>query len=85
METAIQRRQTAFRLSETLLEDLKVKASKCNRSLNNLVESILMQALYDMPNSDTISAIEETKSGKYAGVLDMTDFNAFLKSIDSAQ
>lgn len=85
METAIQRRQTAFRLSETLLEDLKIKASQCNRSLNNLVESILMQALYDTPNSDTVSAIEETKSGKYAGVLDMKDFNAFLKSIDSAQ
>lgn len=85
METAIQRRQTAFRLSETLLEDLKIKASQCNRSLNNLVESILMQALYDTPNSDTVSAIEETKSGKYAGVLDMKDFNTFLKSIDSAQ
>lgn len=85
MKTAIQRRQTAFRLSETLLEDLKIKASQCNRSLNNLVESILMQALYDTPNSDTVSAIEETKSGKYAGVLDMKDFNAFLKSIDSAQ
>lgn len=84
MTTAVQRKQTAFRLNETLLEDLKIKAQQCNRSLNNLVESILMQALYSSPNADTVEAIEETRSGKYAGTLDMTDFNAFLGSIDKA-
>lgn len=34
---------------------------------------------------ETIEAIKETRSGKYAGTLDMTDFDSFLKSIDSAE
>lgn len=34
---------------------------------------------------ETVDAINETRSGKYAGVLDMTDFDSFLKSIDSAE
>lgn len=83
MNTVVQRRQTAFRLSEALLEDLKIRAAQCNRSMNNFVESLLMQALYDTPNADTQEAIQETRSGKYAGTLDMTDFNAFLGSIDN--
>lgn len=41
-----------------------------------------MQALYKNP-ADTQDAIQETRSGKYAGTLDMTDFNAFLGSIDN--
>lgn len=35
-----------------------------------------------MLNEDTIDAIKETRTGKYAGTLDMTDFNSFLESID---
>lgn len=85
MITVVQRKQTAFRLNENLLEDLKIRAKQCNRSLNNFVESVLMQALYPSPNADTIEAIEETRSGKYAGTLDIADFNAFLGSIDKAQ
>lgn len=34
---------------------------------------------------ETIEAIKETRSGKYAGTLDMTDFDSFLKSIDDAK
>lgn len=84
MYATIQRKQTAFRLSESLLEDLKIRAMQCNRSVNNLVESILMQALYNTPNAETIEAIEETRSGKFAGTLDMSDFDAFVNSIDNA-
>lgn len=76
------RKQTAFRLNESLLEDLKKCAAQCNRSLNNYVESLLAQALYGTPNPDTVEAINETRSGKYAGTLDMKDFDAFLHSID---
>lgn len=82
MDTTISRKQTAFRLSESLLEDLKKRAAQCNRSLNNYVESILAQAIYGTPNPDTINAIQESRSGKYAGKLDVQDFDAFLKSID---
>ena len=43
METAIPRTQTAFRLSNELLRRLKIEARKQNRSLNNYVESVLME------------------------------------------
>lgn len=83
METTVLRKQTAFRLNEALLEDLKIKAAQCNRSLNNYVESLLAQALYGTPNPDTIEAISESRAGKYAGKLDMKDFDSFLNSIDA--
>lgn len=83
METTIVRKQTAFRLNEVLLDDLKLRAAKCNRSLNNFVESILAQALYGQPNPDTVEAIKESRSGKYAGTLEMKDFDSFLNSIDA--
>ena len=34
---------------------------------------------------EMIEAIKETRSGKYAGTLDMTDFDSFLKSINSTE
>ncbi len=83
METVTIRKQTAFRLNESLLEDLKQRAAQCNRSLNNYVESLLAQALYGTPNPDTVEAINETREGKYAGKLDMQNFDEFLNSIDS--
>ena len=46
------KKQTAFRFSEDLLERLKVRAKKDNRSLNNYVEKILMEAVYDEPNEE---------------------------------
>ncbi len=49
METII-RKQASFRLREDLLEILKSKAQKANRSLNNFVESTLMEALCETPN-----------------------------------
>ena len=42
METIV-RRQTSFRLSEELLERLKIEADKVNRSLNSFVENALME------------------------------------------
>ena len=83
METTVTvRKQTAFRLNEFMLEDLKKRAAQSNRSLNNYVESLLAQALYGNPNPDTIEAINESRSGKYAGTLNMKDFNSFIHSID---
>lgn len=37
-----------------------------------------------MFREETIEAIKETRSGEYAGTLDMKDFDSFLKSIDEA-
>ena len=37
-----------------------------------------------IPNSETIAAIEEIRNGKYAGELDMSSYDAFMKSINSS-
>ena len=52
MEAAIDRKQTAFRLSTDLLDRLRLAAKKQNRSLNNFVESILMDVVYNEPNGE---------------------------------
>ncbi len=83
METTARKKQTAFRLSEALLAEINIRAMQSNRSVNNYVESILSQSVFGTPNPDTIEAIKESRSGKYAGKLDMQDFDSFLKSVDA--
>ncbi|MCQ2052146.1 MAG: toxin-antitoxin system HicB family antitoxin [Bacteroidaceae bacterium] len=56
---AAQKKQTAFRLDGDLLERLRVKARRENRSLNNYVERVLMAVAYDEPNEITIAAMKE--------------------------
>lgn len=56
--------QTAFRFDKELIRRLKIKAKQENRSLNNYVETVLMDVVYDEPNEETIEAIREAKSGK---------------------
>ena len=55
---AIDRKQTAFRLRKDLLERLKIEARKENRSLNNYVESVLLDAVYRESNEETLAAME---------------------------
>ena len=82
MTTTTARTQTAFRLSNALLERLRREAEREHRSLNNLVELLLMEALEDRPNPETLAAIEEARSGKYAGMVDTDSVEAFIKSIE---
>lgn len=85
MDATIDRKQTAFRLSTDLLERLKMAAKRQNRSLNNFVESVLMDVVYNEPNEETKAAIEEAKAGKYAGTIDMRNFDTFMKSINDIE
>lgn len=85
MKAITTRKQTAFRLDSELLDRLKEEAKKHNRSLNNFVESLLMDIVYNEPNEDTKKAIEEAKAGKYAGNIKMTDFESFMKSINEIE
>lgn len=64
MDTTIERKQAAFRLSTVLLERLNEEARHANRSLDSLVEDILSDALEHRPNPETLAAIEEARSGK---------------------
>lgn len=79
---AIVRKQTSFRLREDLLQVLQEQAKKANRSLNNFVESTLMDAIYSEPNEETIAAIKEARTGKFAGTIDTSSMEAFIKSCE---
>ena len=84
MATTVERKQTAFRLRTDLVERLRIEARRENRSLNNLVEVMLSEALDTRrPNPETMAAIEEARSGKYAGELDASSFKAFMKSVNA--
>lgn len=85
MDVTIDRKQTAFRLSSDLLERLKIAAKRQNRSLNNFVESVLMDVVYNEPNEETKAAIVEAKAGKYAGTIDMSNFDTFMRSINDIE
>lgn len=85
MEIAI-KKQTAFRLDSDLLEALKSAAKREHRSLNNFVECILMDVMYSSePNDETKAAIEEARTGKSAGVIDTSSFEAFMKSLNEIE
>ena len=75
------KKQTAFRFSEDLLERLKDRARKDNRSLNNYVENLLMEAVYDEPNEETVAAMKEAKEGKGLETLDLAKFKEFVASL----
>ena len=72
--------QTAFRLDKDLINRLKAKAKKANRSLNNYVETVLMDIVYD-ENDETVSAIEEVRSGKPLERLDVDNLDDFVASL----
>ncbi|WP_242203360.1 hypothetical protein [Aestuariivivens insulae] len=71
--------QTAFRLEKDLLEILKEKASSQKRSLNNYVEYILFKSVGDIPNADTIEAINEAHDNK--NLKPIKDLDSFLESL----
>ncbi len=73
--------QTAFRFRKDLLERLKIRARKENRSLNNYIETILMDVTYNQPNDETIAAIKEAKSGKNLKKLDLKKFDEFVANL----
>lgn len=80
METVVSnRRQTAFRLRADLLDRLRVKAKKENRSLNNYVESVLLDAVFDEPNDETLVAMKEADN---LTKVDMSNYESFLKSLE---
>lgn len=62
---AIVRKPASFRLRTDLLESLKKNAARENRTLNNYVESVLLDFVYNRPNEETIMAIKEAKSNSH--------------------
>lgn len=60
----IVRRTTSFRLRTDLLERLRQNAARENRTLNNYVESVLINIVYNEPNEETKAAIEAAMTRK---------------------
>jgi hypothetical protein len=63
------------------MERLKTEAKRRNVSVNSFVEALLYDMLYCTPNATTLAAMQETLSGKYAGVIDTTTTESFINSI----
>ncbi len=61
MDIALKKNQS-FRLSVELIERLKHLAKRQNRSLNNYVETVLLDAAYHEPNAVTLAAMKEAES-----------------------
>jgi hypothetical protein len=80
MATTIQRKQTSFRLRTDLLDLMKQDAERTNRTLNNFLESLLLDYYYNEPNEVTKSAIEEAMSGRNRNKV-YTDVDEMLNDI----
>ena len=82
MEIALKKNQS-FRLSVELIDRLKQLAKRQNRSLNNYVETVLLDAAYHEPNVVTLAAMKEAESAAMNDVpsLDMSSIEAMEKSM----
>lgn len=82
MNTAsVSRKQTSFRLNEELLSRLQAEAKRHNRSLNNLVESVLMAFVAERPNNITLAAMKEAEISNNLDTLDLKSFRSFVDSL----
>ena len=72
METTV-RVQASFRLKAELMERLRMGAKASNRSLNNFVENVLLDAMCHEPNETTKAAIVEAMSNNNKMAYDSVD------------
>ena len=72
METTV-RVQASFRLKADLMERLRMGARASNRSLNNFVENVLLDAMFREPNDTTKAAIAEARNNKGKKAYDSVD------------
>ena len=57
-----EKKLTSIRLSKNLYSELQKKAKEQNRSVNNYIETTLMESLdFYEPNEETIAAMEEVQ------------------------
>lgn len=75
------RRQTTVRLPDYMLADLNAEARRQGISVSRLIEDRLEESMYP-PNKETLEALDEARSGKYAGVVNTSSFDAFMKSFE---
>lgn len=81
MELTLEKKAHVFRLPVYLLERLKELAQKDRRSLNNYVETVLLDAAYNEPNDLTRQSFEDAKAGRTYGPIDTSSVENMLKSM----
>lgn len=81
MDIALEKKAHVFRLPAYLLERLKELARKDQRSLDNYVEVLLLDAVYNEPNEETRLSFEDAKAGRLEGPIDTSSVEAMLKSM----
>jgi hypothetical protein len=81
MNTVVARKQTAFRLSVDLVNKLKEAAMQNNRSLNNYVESLLIDIVYNRPNKLTLQAMKEANESENLETLSAKDLENTINSL----
>ncbi len=77
------KKNQSFRLPVDLIERLKLMAKRQNRSLNNFVETLLLDAAYNEPNAETLAAMKEAESGalRDAPEIDLSSIEAMERSM----
>lgn len=70
-------------MKSRVADRLKQLAKRQNRSLNNYVETLLLDAAYHEPNETTLAAMEEVRSGKLRDTqaLDLSSIESMEKSM----
>lgn len=83
MDIALPKKNQSFRLSVDLIERLRQLAKRQNRSLNNYVETLLLDAAYCEPNDVTLAAMKESQSGSLRDttLLDLSSIEAMERSM----
>lgn len=78
---SVTRKVATVRLPDYLLADLHSEAHRRNISVSKLLENIIEENIY-RPNAETLAAIEEARSGVEMEDLDLSSFDAFIKSME---
>lgn len=83
MDVALTKKNQSFRLSVDLIDRLRQLAKLQNRSLNNFVETLLLDAAYSEPNETTLRAMEEARSGalRNTAPVDLSSVEAMERSM----
>ena len=84
MDIVVPKKNQSFRLPVELIERLRQLAKRENRSLNNFVETLLLEAAYCEPNDVTLAALKEAQNGKLRNTtpLDLSSIEAMERSMD---
>ena len=81
MTQTMTRKATTVRLPAYMLTDLHNEATRRGLSVSRLIEDTIEESMYQ-PNAETLAAIEEARSGVEMEDVDLSSFDAFLKSME---